>query len=392
MNDFVYYTPTKVYFGREADKDVGGVLKGLGATKVLALYGGGSVKRSGLLDKVADSIKAAGLGYIEKGGIEPNPKLPFVRDCVTLCKEENIDFIIAVGGASVLDTAKVAAIATACDADPWDLVTAKVVPDKRIPFGVVLTIAAAGSEMSNSAVISNPENDIKRGLTSDLNRPVVAFLNPENTYSVSRFQTGCGIVDTMMHTFERYFTDDIDNDLTERIAEGLIVAVKNAGAIAINNPEDYESRATLLWASSLSHNGLTGCGKKPFGFPAHQISHSVGGRFDRVSHGAALSVIFPAWMKFVYKHNIPLFARFAVNVWGVPMNYDHPEITALAGIEAMKTYFKSLDMPVTMADLDIGPEYFEELAELTTWGGARTVKSFVPLSKEEIVEIFKLAE
>ena len=391
MKDFVYYTPTKVYFGKEADKDVGGVLKGLGATKVLIVYGGGSVKRSGLFDKVAASITGAGLSLIEKGGVEPNPRLPFVRECVDLIKAEGVDFVLAVGGASALDTAKIAAIATACECDPWDLVSAKVVPDKRLPFGVVLTIAAAGSEMSNSAVISNPETNIKRGLTSDLNRPVVAFLNPENTFSVSKYQTGCGIVDTMMHTFERYFTDDIDNDLTERIAEGLLVAVKNAGSIAINDPNDYESRATLLWASSLSHNGLTGCGKSPFGFPAHQISHSLGGRFD-TAHGAALSVIFPAWMKYVYKNNISLFARFAVNVWGVPMIYDHPEVTALAGIDAMKTYFKSLDMPVTMSELGIGPEYFEELAELTTWNGARTVKSFVPLNMEEIVEIFKLAE
>jgi len=392
MNNFIYYTPTKVFFGRDADKDVGSVIKQLGATRVLIIYGGGSVVRSGLLRKVSNSIGAAGLSYIEKGGVEPNPKVSFVRDCVALCKSEKIDFVLAVGGASVLDTAKISAISAATDIDPWDLVSGKKIPDTRIPFGVVLTIAAAGSEMSNSAVLSDPETCIKRGLTSDLNRPVVAFLNPENTYSVSKFQTGCGIVDTMMHTFERYFTDDIDNDLTERIAEGLLVSVKNAGSIAIVEPENYEARATLLWASSLSHNGLTGCGKKPFGFSVHQISHGISGKFDRVAHGAALSVLFPAWMKFVYKYNIPLFARFAVNVWGIEMNYDHAEITAQAGIDAMKTYFRSLDMPVTMRDLDISSDYYDDIAELTTYNGTRKVHSFVPLGKEEIIEILKLAE
>lgn len=392
MNDFTFYAPTKVIFGREADENVGEALKEYGANKVFVLYGGGSVKRSGLLDKVEKSLAEAGIAYVEKGGAQPNPTLEFTRSCVDLCKKENVDFMLAVGGASALDTVKLTAISVKCGCDPWELVTGEVKPTDRIPFGVVLTIAAAGSEMSNSAVVTNTDIHFKRGLSTDCNRPTIAFLNPEYTFTVSKFQTGCGIVDMMTHTMERYFTDDVDNDLTERISEGLLVAVKDAGTVAINQPDDYEARATLMWASSLSHNGLTGCGKKPFGWPPHQISHGICGVDTKIAHGAALSVVFPAWMKYVYKYNIPLFARFAVNVWNVEMDYEHPEKTALAGIEAMKNYFRSIDMPVTNRELGILPEHYDEVAELTTYNQSRKVKSFIPLGKAEIIDILKLAE
>jgi len=392
MNDFTYYAPTKVIFGKDSDNQVGKMLKEYGAKKVLVFYGGGSVKRSGLFDKVTSTLTAEGISFIEVGGVEPNPKVDFVRENIKLVEKENIDFILAIGGGSAIDTAKSVAISYASGTDPWDVVMGKVVPTKRLPFAVVLTIAAAGSEMSNSHVISDPKLQLKKGLSSDLNRPVFAFLNPENTFSVSKYQTGCGIVDTMMHTFERYYTEDVDTDLTDHLAEALILSVKDAGAIAIKEPDNYAARADLMWASSLSHNGLTGCGKNIPTFTVHQLSHGVSGVFDNVAHGAALSVLYPAWAKYVYKYNLNRFCQMATRVWGVSMNYNHPEITALEGVEAMKAYFKSLGMPVTMAELGITPDDYDKIADSVTFGGTRKIWSYVTLDKKEIIDIFKLAE
>lgn len=392
MNDFIYYAPTKVIFGKDSDSKVGKTLKDYGASKVMVFYGGGSVKKSGLFDKVTKTLTDEGISFIEVGGVEPNPKVELVRSSIELAKKENVDFILAIGGGSVIDTAKSTAISAASGTDPWDVVMGTATPTKRIPFAVVLTIAAAGSEMSNSHVVSNPELKLKKGLSSDLNRPVFAFMNPENTYSVSKYQTGCGIVDTMMHTFERYYTEDIDTDLTDHLAEALILSVKNAGAAAIKEPDNYAARADLMWASSLSHNGLTGCGKVIPTFTVHQLSHGVSGVFDNVAHGAALSVLYPAWAKYVYKHNLNRFCQMATRVWGVSMNYNHPEITALEGIEAMKAYFKSLGMPVTMQEIGIEPKDYEEVANSVTYDRTRKIWSYVTLDNAEIIEIFKLAE
>ncbi len=390
MYNFMYFTPTKVFFGNDAESKVGEVLKEYGYKKILIHYGGGSIKKTGLFDRIAKSLYDAGLAYAELGGVEPNPKIGLIREGIKFCKQEEVDFILAVGGGSVIDSAKSISMGLANNMDPWDMISTQTMPTKQFPIGVVLTLAAAGSEMSNSHVVSNPEVHLKRSLDHDLLRPIVTFMNPELTYTVNKFQTGCGIVDTMMHTFERYFTIDEDNDLIDRISEGIIVSVKNAGLVAIKEPDNYEARATLMWASSLSHNGLTGCGKKTY-FPAHMIEHDISGVFDHVAHGAGLSVIFPAWATYIYKHDIRKFSQFAARIWGVEMDYDHPEKTALAGIETMKNYFKQIGMPTTMKELGIEPKDYEKIADKSTNKGEKTVESYIQLTKEDIIAIYNLA-
>lgn len=392
MNNFTFCTPTKVIFGRDIESSIGETLRGCGAGKVLLHYGGGSAKRSGLLDKVASSLDAAGLPYVELGGVEPNPKLSLIRKGIELCRAEGVDFLLAVGGGSVIDSAKAIGVGLANGCDPWDFIETKTAPTKCMPVGVVLTLAAAGSEMSNSDVMTNDETHLKRGITSEAVRPVVAFLNPENTFTVSKFQTGCGIVDTMMHTLERYFTGDIDCDLTDRLAEGLLIAVRDAGRAAIANPEDYEARATLMWASSLSHNDVTGCGKNRK-FPVHKIEHDLSGVHDNIAHGAGLSVLFPAWADYMLDlgHDIMKFAQLANRVWGVEMNFDHPETTARGGIRAMRAYFREIGMPVTMGELGLSPEDYDEIVAKTTLNGT-ILRSYIPLGREEILEIYRRAE
>lgn len=390
MNNFVFCTPTKVIFGRGIESDIGKTLRTFGAEKVLLHYGGGSARRTGLLDKVTASLKEANLPFVELGGVEPNPKLSLIRKGIALCQSEGVNFLLAVGGGSVIDSAKAIGVGLANDCDPWHFIETKTAPVKCAPVGVVLTLAAAGSEMSNSDVITNDENQLKRGITSEAVRPVVAFLNPENTFTVPKFQTGCGIVDTMMHTLERYFTGDTDCDLTDRLAEGLLIAVRDAGRAAIANPEDYEARATLMWASSLSHNDITGCGKNRK-FPVHKIEHDISGLHDNVAHGAGLSVLFPAWAEYVLQYDVMKFAQLANRVWGVEMNFDHPEVTARGGIRAMKAYFHEIGMPTTMAEIGLKPEDYDAIIEKTTLNGT-ILKSYIPLGAKEIREIYRLAE
>lgn len=395
MNNFTFCTPTKVIFGRDIEKDIGETIKKYGATRVLIHYGGGSVKKTGLFEKVTASLEKAGLSYVELGGVEPNPKLSFIHKGIELCKEENVDFILAVGGGSVIDSSKAIGVGLATGNDPWQYASTGTHPQDNevFPVGVVLTISAAGSEMSNSDVITNDLITpwVKQGITSETVRPVVAFMNPENTFTVSKFQTGCGIVDIMMHTMERYFLGVGDCDLTERLAEGLLIAVRDAGLVAIENPEDYEARATLMWASSLSHNDITGCGKPRY-FPVHKLEHPVSALHDNISHGAGLSVLFPAWSEFVMKCDVMKFAQLANRLWGVQMNFECPEKTAKDGIKAMRAYFKQLGMPTTMSELGLKPEDYEDIINLTTKNGTATIKSYIPLGKEEIREIYKLAE
>lgn len=397
MNNFTYCAPTKIIFGKDIEPQIGAVLKEYGATRVLIHYGGGSVKKTGLFDKVTASLEAAGLSWVELGGVQPNPKLSFIHRGIDLCRAEAVDFILAVGGGSVIDSAKAIGVGLATGNDPWQYASTGTHPEKDevFPVGVVLTLAAAGSEMSNSDVITNDLVNpwVKQGITSETVRPVVSFLNPENTITVSKFQTGCGIVDIMMHTMERYFLDTPDCDLTERIAEGLLIAVRDAGRRAIANPADYEARATLMWASSLSHNDLTGCGKPRY-FPVHKLEHPISALHDNVSHGAGLSVLFPAWAKYMLAkgQDVMKFAQLANRVWGVEMNFDHPERTAEAGIATMKRYFAEIGMPVTLAELGLSPADYEDIINLTTKNGTSAVKSYFPLGKAEIREIYQLAE
>ncbi len=395
MQNFTYCAPTKVIFGRGVESQIGTELRELGATRVLVHFGGGSVKKTGLLDKVIASLTEAGLSYVEFGGVEPNPKLSFIHKGIELGRAEKVDFILAVGGGSVIDSAKAIGVGLVTGNDPWQYASTGTHPERNevFPVGVVLTISAAGSEMSNSDVITNDLITpwVKQGITSETVRPLVAFLNPENTFTVSKFQTGCGIVDIMMHTLERYVTGQDECDLSERIAEALLVSVREAGRVAIAHPDNYEARATLMWASSLSHNDLTGCGKIRK-FPVHKLEHPVSALHDSISHGAGLSVLFPAWAQFVMKYDIPKFAQLANRVWDCPMDFDHPERTALAGIEAMKRYFTEIGMPTHMSELGLTPDEYDAIIDLTTKGGTRPVKSYIDLGPQEIRAIYALAE
>lgn len=395
MQNFTYCAPTKVIFGRGVESQIGTELRELGATRVLVHFGGGSVKKTGLLASVIASLTEAGLSYVEFGGVEPNPKLSFIHKGIELGRAEKVDFILAVGGGSVIDSAKAIGVGLVTGNDPWQYASTGTHPERSevFPVGVVLTISAAGSEMSNSDVITNDLITpwVKQGITSETVRPLVAFLNPENTFTVSKFQTGCGIVDIMMHTLERYVTGQDECDLSERIAEALLVSVREAGRVAIAHPDNYEARATLMWASSLSHNDLTGCGKIRK-FPVHKLEHPVSALHDSISHGAGLSVLFPAWAQFVMKYDIPKFAQLANRVWDCPMDFDHPERTALAGIEAMKRYFTEIGMPTHMSELGLTPDEYDAIIDLTTKGGTRPVKSYIDLGPDEIRAIYALAE
>ncbi len=387
MRDFVYNTPTKVFFGRGTHKEIGNIIKEYGYNNIMLQYGQGSIKKSGLYDEIMASLDECGINVVEMGGVEPNPKLSFVREAVKVAKENNVQMILAVGGGSVLDSSKYTAAGACADCDPWDFPTGKTKVEKALPVGCILTIAAAGSEMSSSAVITNTELHMKRGFNSEFNRCLFAVMNPELTYSVSRYQTACGVVDIMAHTIERYFIPCQPTDLTDRIAESILKATIAAGETLMENPEDYDARANMMWASSLSHNGLTGCGRQN-ALPVHQLEHALSGEYDEIAHGAGLAVLFPAWAKYIYKHNIPRFAQFARRVWDCDQADD--EAAAQAGIEKMAEYFKSIGMPSRLADFGLGEDCIEKLSDLCTFGKQRTIKSYIDMDFAVVKDIFKL--
>lgn len=392
MNDFVFHTPTKVFFGRGGEKKVGEILRSYGFSKVLFHYGSGSIKRSGLYDTVVASLKDAGISFVELGGVEANPKVSLARKAAKLAREEKVDLILAVGGGSVLDSSKAAAAGAYYNCDPWEFSTKKRIPEKALPVGTILTLAASGSEMSDSCVLTNEENWLKRGFNAPCNRPLFSILNPELTFTVGKFQTGCGIVDIMMHTLERYLTPEGgESDLTDRIAEGLLIAVRDAGRRAIADPRDYEARATLMWAGSVSHNDYTGCGRKRL-FPVHKLEHELSAFRDEIAHGAGLSVLFPAWAEHEMPYDYPRFAQFANRVLGVEMDFEHPERTAREGIRTLRRFFEEIGMPTHLSQLGIKPENYEKLAANTVRTVNGPVKSYSPLDEKAIIEIYRLAE
>lgn len=389
MLDFEFYTPTKVFFGKDKQKDVGKIISEYGYKKIMLLYGKGSIKQSGLYDTIMASLTKNNIDVMEMAGVEPNPKIEFVREAVRVAKQEKIELVLAVGGGSVIDAAKYTALGAVTEHDVWDFVTGKQNPEAALPVGCVLTIAAAGSEMSWSAVVSDLSQNMKRGLATNLIRPLFSICNPELTYTVSPYQTACGITDIMAHTIERYFTPCEPFDLTDRIAESVLRAVINSASVVMKNPCDYEARANIMWAASLSHNNLTGCGRIN-ALPVHQLEHAVSGEYDRVAHGAGLAVLFPAWAKYVYKHNISRFAQFARRVWNV--NETDDKKAAEAGIEAMSQFFKSIGMPSTLNEFGIGEENIPKLTDLCTFYGQRTINSVIELGDKEIKEIFEICK
>ena len=388
MLDFQYYSPTRVVFGRNAVKELGKLLKD--RKKVLLHYGGGSVKKNGVFDAVVEQLKAAEIDYVELGGVAPNPKIGLIREGVKICKEQGVDFILAVGGGSVIDSAKAIALGAKIDFDVWRLYETKERIDGALPLGSVLTIAAAGSELSNGTVVTNPEGGLKRDYGADYLRPEFAIMNPEYTFTVSKYQTACGTVDILMHTFERYFTHTPDVDLTDELAEGLCRAVIRAGRKAVENGNDYEARATLMWAGSISHNDLTGLGRRG-DWATHQIEHELSGQYDRVSHGAGLAVIVPAWCRYVWKEEPERFVRFAEKIWGVDTEGMTQEEAVFAGIECCENYFRSLGMPVRLSEMDIDDTHLHEMAVKGTYFGKRTLGGFKVLDEADIEAIYRIA-
>ncbi len=392
MKNFVYYTPTKILFGRDTAKETGKEIAKLGGTRVLIVFGGGSVVRSGLLNTVEESIREAGLDYVEFGGAQPNPTLSHALEGMDLGKKENIDFVLAVGGGSSIDTAKGIADGIANQqCDFWELWSGKAPMEKTLPIGVVLTIAAAGSETSNSAVLTNEETGIKKGLTSDVHRPLFAVMDPALLATVPTYHIACGVVDIMMHTLDRYFVPDIPGQLTDEIAEGVLRTMISNGPAALKDPADYDAMAEVMWSGSVSHNEITGLGRGPRDFPVHGMTAPLSAHFDAI-HGATLAAMWGHWAEYVYESASGRFARYARKVWGVTEEDDLA--ASREGIARTVEFFRSLEMPVSVKEL-MGRELTEEeihsLAADATGNDTRKLCRAKPLGQAEVEEIYRNA-
>ena len=392
MLDFTYYTPTKVVFGKHAEEQVGRLTAEQGAKKALVHFGGQSAQKSGLLDRVAESLHAAGVETVLLGGVKPNPRLSLVYEGIDLCRKEGVDFLLAVGGGSVIDSAKAIGYGLANEGDVWDFYEKKRQPSACLPVGVVLTIAAAGSEMSDSSVITKEEGGLKRSVKSDLSRPRFAVMNPELTYTLPPYQTASGCTDILTHTMERYFTPRQGQgaEFTDGLAESLLRTVMASARVLRDDPLNYDARAHVMWAGSLSHNGLTGCGTLG-DWATHQLEHELGGMFD-VAHGAGLAAMWGSWARYVYREDPARFARFARNVMGL-CDVGSQEQTALAGIEAFEGFLRDIRMPVNLPQLglEVTDAQIDELAYKCTFMGKRTIGSFKVLGEEDIKAIYRMA-
>lgn len=391
MKGFQYYTPTKVVFGKDTQSQVANLVKEFGGKKVLIHYGGGSVIRSGLLAQVEALLKENAIEYVSLGGVVPNPRLSKVYEGIELCKKEAVDFILAVGGGSVIDSAKAIGYGVANEGDVWELYEQKRKASKCLPIGVVLTIAATGSEMSSSSVITKEEGWLKRGYGSDLGRPKFAIMNPELTMSLPDYQTACGCTDIMMHTMERYFSAIGNLELTDAIAEALLKTVMKNAKILVDEPGNYEARAEVMWAGSLSHNGLTGCGGDGGDWMPHKLEHEIGGMFD-VAHGAGLAAVWGSWARYVYRDCLHRFKKFALNVCGVCDEGTDVAI-ALKGIETMENFFREINMPTNLKELGIQPseEELKEMAHKCALGVGGAKGTAKLLHEEDMLEILKRA-
>ena len=383
----IYYAPTKLLIDYDI-KNIGNLIEVYGYKRVLVVYGKGSIKNIGLYDIVINSLKDKNITFFEEGGVEANPKVEFVRN--TLAKDYDIDFILAIGGGSVIDTAKSISVSYKTNIDPWEFNAKREIPKKALPIGVILTIAAAGSEMSNSCVISNPELKMKNGFNSDLVRPKFAIMNAELTYSLPKYQIACGIVDIMMHTLERFITP-YESDLADNFCIGLLKCVYKNGLIAYNDPKNYKARREIMLASSFSHNGLMELAR-PMCFRCHQFEHVLSAVHDEIAHGAGLAVCFPAYAKYIYKKSPIAFNRFlrlAYEVFEVEPSMDKDK-DCLLGIERLVEFFKNLNMPTKMRDLGIEKEELEELSLRVSWNKTRVIEDVIPLTYKEMREIYEL--
>ncbi len=392
MKDFTYYAPTEVVFGANSEEKVAKLIKRYGGNKVLIHYGGGSAERSGLLGKIRNLLNGEQIPFVELGGVVPNPRLSKVYEGIELGRSERVDFILAVGGGSVIDSAKAIAYGLAYEGDVWDFFEGKAKARACYPVAAVLTIPAAGSEMSSGSVISKEEGELKRAYDSNFGRCRFAIMNPERTYTLPPYQTACGAVDIMMHTMERYFSHDDDMTLTDTLAEGLLRVVRDSTFKVLDDPTNYRHRAQIMWASSLAHNDLTGCGTTP-DFATHMLEHELSALYD-VAHGAGLAALWGSWARYTYRENVSRFVRFAVNVMGIDNDFTDPEGTALAGIKAMEYFYRAIGMPVSIREL-IGREATDEeirlMAHKCSRNGSVTAGNFKKLNREDMEAIYRMA-
>ena len=392
IKDFNFYAPTRVVFGRQSEEQLPQLLKANGATRVLIHYGGGSARRSGLLDKVYGLLNDAGIGYVELGGVVPNPLLSKVQEGIALCRSEHVDFILAVGGGSVIDSAKAIGYGVGYDGEVWDFWEGKAVPQSCLPIGVMLTIPAAGSEMSSSCVITKDDGLLKRGINSDLCRCKFCIMNPERTYTLPPYQTAAGATDIMMHTMERYFSNYEDMTLTDSISEALLRTVKDCAVEVLRHPEDYRNRAQIMWAGSLAHNDLTECGTEK-DFATHRLEHELSALFG-VTHGAGLAALWGSWARFVMPRHLSRFVQFAVNVMGVANDFAHPELTAERGVEVMEAFYRQIGMPTSIPELIGRPATDDEIALMVSKcsrGGSIAVGAMEVLHEAEMATVYRMA-
>lgn len=389
MENFTFYSPTYFVFGESEENNAGKYVKRFGGNKVLIHYGGGSVVRSGLLDRVKESLKAEGIEYVELGGVKPNPRSGLVYEGVDLCRKENVDFVLAVGGGSTIDSSKAIAAGAVYDGDFWEYYQGKVVT-KALPIGTILTIAAAGSEGSPDSVITNEDGMYKRGSTGEALRPTFSILNPALTQTLPTYQTACGITDIMAHLFERYFTNTEDVEVTDRLIEGLLLTMIHEGPRVIEEPCNYQARANIMWAGMMAHNNSCGVGRSQ-DWASHDIEHELSATYD-CAHGAGLAVVFPAWMTYTMQHDIKRFAQIAVRVWGCQMDFANPENTAKAGIKVFRQFLKSIGMPENFEELGAKEKDIEKMAHVACYGDVRegTIGGFVALNEKDVANIYRL--
>lgn len=388
MDNFIYQSRTKIIFGRGTEAAVGEETKPFG-NKILLHYGGGSIKKTGIHDKIMASLKASGIEVIELAGVQPNPRLSLVREGIRLCRENNIRFILAVGGGSVIDSSKAIAAGVPYEGDVWDFYTQKKEVGRALPIGVVLTIPAAGSESSPGSVITNEDGWFKRALKSGHIVPSFAILNPELSFTLPSYQTACGAADIMAHIMERYFTNTRHVELTDRLCEATMKTVILNVPKAISDPRDYDARAEIMWSGTIAHNNLLSTGREG-DWGSHDIEHEISGIYD-IAHGAGLAIVFPAWMKYVYKHDILRFAQFAHRVWNVDDNFFNAEDMAVRGIQSMEAFFSSLGLPIRLSQVSIDGSRLEEMADKCTDSGSHTVGRFVKLTRDDVLNILKLS-
>ena len=392
MKDFNYYAPTEVVFGEQSEEQVAQLVKKYGGTKVLVHYGGQSAVKSGLLDNICGLLQEASIAFVKLGGVVPNPRLSLAQKGIDICRQEGIDFILAVGGGSVIDSGKCIAYGVPYEGNVWDFYLGKAEPKEMLPVASVLTIPAAGSEMSESSVITNEDGDVKLGYSNNLSRPKFAIMNPRRTFTLPPYQTAAGVTDMMMHTMERYFTKDDDMDFTTDIAEAMLRSIKDAVFAVLKDPEDYRYRAQIMWGGSLMHNGLTGCGVAD-DWATHQLEHELSGMFD-VTHGAGLAAIWPSWARYTMHENLRRFVRFAVNVMDVPNVFTNPEATAEKGIQAMERFYHAIGMPINIKELigrDITDAEIKEMTRKCSRDYTITCGALKVLKAEDMEAIYKMA-